>query len=553
MKFSAYSVFVFTALLMACRPVPQSTHSHLYHNQLGYRIAGSKGVLVETPIPRNWQLVDASGNGVAEGEIKPVFWPEAGTQVAWLDFSTAQQAGHYSLSVEGLAPVPIVIQENPWLAVHDAAMKSFYLNRAGQALERRYAGDYAREAGHRDTEVLVHSSAASDSRPEGTKISAPGGWYDAGDYNKYVVNAGISTYTLLLAHQQYTQFYSQRQWAIPESGGALPDMLAEIKYNLDWMLAMQDEDGGVYHKLTSLRFNPMEMPAQDDDARYVVHKNTAATLNFAAVMAMASREFKPFDPTLSEHYLNAARNAWQWSVQHPALPYQQPEDVVTGEYGDQQLADEWFWAGAELAISTGDNSYIQPLPESAAAIPAWSDVATLGLISLANHKPNSEWFNRLDAIAATLSARENTAPGFTLSAQEKDFVWGSNAVAMNQAMVLIIASNLSGNQKYRDLAEKMLHYVLGANPTGYSFVSGFGSKQAKHLHHRASEADGIEVPVPGMLIGGPNPDQQDNCPGYPSNLPALSYLDHVCSYSTNETAINWTAPLVFALATFSQD
>lgn len=553
MKRSLHAVYVLTLLLYGCGAVPDSDKSELFSNQLGYRVSGTKGVLVQVKETKSWRIADHHGNTVADGKIQPNYWPEAGAFVAWVDFSALAQVGDYTLLLDGAESLPIAIKSNPWLAAHDAAIKSFYLNRASQTLLPEHAGDYARAAGHMDTQVQVHASAATARRPEGTLISAPGGWYDAGDYNKYVVNTGISTYTLLLAHQQYPIFYAQRHWGIPESGGVLPDLLAEVKYNLDWLMAMQDDDGGVYHKLTSLRFNPMEMPEQDDDARYVVHKNAAATLNFVAVMAKASREFRAFDPAISNHYLNAALNAWHWAEQNPTLTYQQPDDVLTGEYGDKTLTDEWFWAAAELAISTGDDTFLKPWPERAAKVPAWSDVATLGLISLSLHKPNSEWSERLVEIAGNLTARTTTPPGFSLSASAKDFVWGSNAVAMNQAMVLIVASDLTGNHAYRAAAEQLIHYVMGANPTGYSFITGFGTKQAMHIHHRASEADGIATPIPGMLIGGPNPEQQDKCAGYPSNLPAQSYLDDVCSYSTNETAINWTAPLVFVLVAISQN
>src|SRR5690606_4601775 len=140
---------------------------------------------------------------------------------------------------------------------------------------------------HPDTEVEVHASAASADRPAGTVISAPRGWYDAGDYNKYIVNSGISTWTLLAALEHFPTFWRQRDVNIPESGDAVPDLLDEARWNLLWMLDMQDPaDGGVYHKLTTLRFGGMEMPERDTARRYVVQKTTAATLDFAAVMAM---------------------------------------------------------------------------------------------------------------------------------------------------------------------------------------------------------------------------------------------------------------------------
>ena len=118
---------------------------------------------------------------------------------------------------------------------------------------------------------------------------------------------------------------------------------------------------------------------------------------------------------------------------------------------------------------------------------------------------------------------------------------------MNQSIVLINAWLLTRQPKYAYAALSNLDYVLGRNATGYSFITGVGSKTPMHPHHRPSVADGIPEPVPGMLVGGPNPGQQDRCEGYPSRMPAESFLDHDCSYASNEIAINWNAPLVYVV------
>ncbi len=126
--------------------------------------------------------------------------------------------------------------------------------------------------------------------------------------------------------------------------------------------------------------------------------------------------------------------------------------------------------------------------------------------------------------------------------QPGDFVWGSNAVVLNQAMMLLQGYRLNGKREYLDAAQSQLDYVLGRNPLGISFVTGVGLRTPMHIHHRPSQADGIDAPVPGLLSGGPNPGQQDarDCPAaqYSSKLPALSWLDHECSYASNEIAIN---------------
>ncbi len=121
------------------------------------------------------------------------------------------------------------------------------------------------------------------------------------------------------------------------------------------------------------------------------------------------------------------------------------------------------------------------------------------------------------------------------------------------AVIYCYAHKLSGDKKYLNAAIDCIDYLFGRNATGYSFVTGFGSKTAKNLHHRTSAADGIEEPIPGFLIGGPNQFRQDDISKtewgvtYSDTLAAVCYLDEQGSYASNEIAINWNAPLVFIL------
>ena len=129
----------------------------------------------------------------------------------------------------------------------------------------------------------------------------------------------------------------------------------------------------------------------------------------------------------------------------------------------------------------------------------------------------------------------------------RDFIWGSNSVAANQGMLLISAYRIDPKKIYLEGALSNLDYILGRNATGYCFVTGAGSRSPMHPHHRPSEADGIAEPVPGLLAGGPNPGRQDKC-NYPFTEPETAYVDDVCSYASNETAINWNAPLVYLVS-----
>lgn len=535
-------------------------------NQLGFLPPARKLAVVEGDGVRAFAVVrEADGAVVHRGTLtlaRP--WAPAGSGAALADLGALAEAGRYRIEVEGLAPSdPFPVAPDAYAGLADAALKAFYFHRAGSALPASHAGAWARAAGHPDAEVVVHASAASPSRPAGSVISAPGGWYDAGDYNKYVVNSGITMGTLLAAWEDFPQFFRDRDLGIPESGDAVPDLLDEAWWNLRWMLAMQDpHDGGVYHKLTNLRFDGTVMPQDAREMRYVVQKGTAAALDFAAVMAQAARVYAPFEaqfPGESARMRQAAERAWHWAQAHPDVAYVQPDDVHTGGYGDNAFDDEFAWAAAELFLLTGDTAYLRAFERHAATpdVPSWARVGGLGWSALARHRERlpddairARVADGIDALAAGLAGQAR-ASAWGVAMQPADFVWGSNAQALNQAMMLLQGYRLSSRRAYLDVAQSQLDYVLGRNPLGVSFVTGQGRRTPMHIHHRPSQADGVVDPVPGWLSGGPNPRQQDagDCPvAYPSKLPARSWLDHDCSYASNEVAINWNAPLVYVAA-----
>jgi endoglucanase len=542
----------------------QSGQAAIQVDQLGYLPGAHKLALVEGMEGGGFQVVDEAGVEVFAGPLSASReWSASGRLSALADFSPLARPGRYRLRVAGVESDAFPIQAQAYAGLADAALKAYYHARSGTALEAAHAGRHARAAGHPDTQVEIHPSAASARRPAGSVVAAPKGWYDAGDYNKYVVNSGITTWTLLAAFEHFPGFWSTRELGIPESGNAVPDILDEIWWNLQWLLAMQDPaDGSVYHKLTTLSFEGDVMPHQANARRYMVGKGTAAALDFAAVMATASRVYAPYEqqfPGVPARMRLAAEAAWAWAQANPDQAYVQPEDVHTGAYGDGSFSDEFAWAAAELYLLTGQDRYLQAFDRHATAIsvPNWADVGALGRVSLAQHRQRLPAAladgvqASLTAAADPLLARWQASAG-GLAMDDAEFRWGSNAQVLNQALLLLQGYRLEGRREYLDAAQSHLDYVLGRNPLGLSFVTGHGLRTPQAIHHRPSQADGIDEPLPGLLSGGPNPGQQDkvHCPEgiYTSSRPALSWIDHPCSYASNEIAINWNAPLVYVAA-----
>lgn len=542
-------------------------------NQIGFYPSGPKvAVVAADPSPATFAVLTADrGDTVFAGTLSPpARWAPSQEAVRRADFGAFTRPGRYVLAVPGVGrSSPFTVGPAAVGEVARAALKAFYFQRASTSLPAPYAGPWARAAGHPDDAVLVHPSAAGPGRPAGTRIAAPRGWYDAGDYNKYVVNSGISTYTLLALAEQFPDYAAALDTRIPESGNALPDVLDEALWNLGWMRAMQDPaDGGVYHKLTNAEFDAFVMPAAATAPRYVVQKSTAATLDFAAVAAHAAlvvRRFPGALPGLADSLVREAVAAWGWARQHPDSTYDQGRlnarftpHVNTGAYGDTSLGDEFRWAAAELYLATRQDRFFvaaAPLAPPAPDVPGWSSVGMLGLYSLVEHRgalpvgfDTAALVQRVVAPARALAERARASAYGVPMEGEGDFVWGSNAVAANQGVLLLQAYRATGDPAFRDAAVAALDYLLGRNATGYAFVTGFGARPPRFPHHRPSAADTVAAPVPGFLVGGPNPGQQDHCPGYPSRVPALSYVDSTCAYAANEVAINWNAPLAYLAA-----
>lgn len=563
-------VFIFTAS-GTCAQRQEKNGGTIFLNQVGFYPKAPKLAVVLADQQAAFRLVDDKNektvfSGTLQPAVKSIF-SEKKYSVA--DFSSFVRPGRFRLEVEGVGKSnAFEIGPSVHLPVAKASIRNYYYQRMSVPLDKKFAGKWARPMGHPDDKVLVHASAATNARPEGTVISAPKGWYDAGDYNKYIVNSGVTMGTMFSAWEDYSSFYRKLDLGIPESSNSIPDLLDELLWNLRWMLTMQDPaDGGVYHKLTNPGFDGMVMPHAATKPRFVVQKGTAAALDFAAVMAQAGRIFRGFEkdlPGLADSCITASQRAWAWAEKNPSVVYDQgalnssfDPDITTGAYGDRSFGDEFIWAAAELFVTTRDEKYLQRIPgiaEVVLSVPSWNDVAMLGyytLLRFENAVPSDRQSFMAGLKNRMLSFADDLAQGAmdrsfrtVMGKTAKDYIWGSSSVAANQAIVMIHAWRISGNEAYLHLAQSNLDYLLGRNATGYSFVTGFGTKQVMHPHHRPSEADGIVEPVPGMLSGGPNPGMQDKC-AYPTSIPEEAFVDDVCSYASNEIAINWNAPLVY--------
>jgi endoglucanase len=560
-------------------------------DQAGYRIEDKKvaTVIVDNSSAGNsdnqrFELIsEVDGKSVFRGTLSGAVDDAAsGERVAQADFSAFRTRGRYRLIAQGQKSEPFAIESTVYREPLRLAMRSYYGQRCGCAVD--LGGGYAHPACH--AKGAFHATSG-----RGGTLPNHGGWHDAGDYGRYVVNSGISTGTLLWAWEIYPQALRNLALAIPESGGKLPDYLAEIRWNLEWMLEMQDEDGGVWQKQTSEAFCPFVMPQDDHLTSYVIgtgsspYKSTCATADLASVMAIAARCYQEFDAVFAAQCLAASRRAWTWASANPDVKYYNPKGITTGAYEDIHCNDEILWASAELWRTTGDalyeSAYLSAAealpPEHTISAPSWSNVAMMGhwtyvmanrpasrlaASGFTNAKGTTPEQIKKRILDATAQAAQDRLARFRASRygntlELTDYVWGSNGLAANQSLLLLIAIHLKADTQgdllsgaqLQEAAMGNLHYLLGRNCFAVSWVTQVGSNAFQYPHHRPSASDGMAAPWPGLLSGGPKAIPADSTADrLPKMAPMRMWIDDQNAYSVNEVAINWNAPLVFLLA-----
>lgn len=526
--------------------------SNVNVNQVGYLTNARKTAVVRSEIEdKSYSILDESGNVVYTGTLsEAVDAMQALETVYQADFSDFTTPGTYTLSVSnGDTSYPFTIGDD----VYDELLKSTFLmlysQRCSVETDKAIVGEFAHGECHMG-DALVWGT-------DNEYVEVKGGWHDAGDYGRYVVSGAQSVQDLFLTYEDYPEIWSSDAMGIPESGNGIPDILDEARFELDWMLKMQNKEGGVYHKVTCLEFPGFVMPEEETEQLYLAPVSTAATGDFAAVMAKASVIYKDIDPEFASTALEAAKKAWAYlETVDLSISFKNPEAILTGEYPDGQDKDERYWACIELAAATGDASYLDYahslLEKYVIHGFGWADMGTFGneaYLNLPVEMQNADYAAKIKEEVTKKADQylENSiTDGYMVSLGDR-YVWGSNLVVCNDARQMLFAGKIAGSDKYDKAAYDQVTYILGQNACSYCFVTGFGTVNSVHPHHRVSIVKG--KPVPGMVNGGPDSALED--PFVKSTMadvaPAKCYADNEQSYSTNEVTIYWNTPFVYLL------
>ena len=578
-------------------------------NQVGYLPFGPKvaTLVTEAVTPLPFTLVDAGGAVVFAGDTVP-FGTDASSalNVHTLDFTAFTTVGEgYTITADEETSYPFAIREADYEALRVDTLSFYYPQRSGTVIDGAVAGaEYARPAGHvsapDDGDINLGDRDVPCQPPEesepiygepwtcGYTLDVTGGWYDAGDQGKYIVNGGISVFQLLnlfertkLAPTSDLGALGDGSLRIPESGNGIPDVLDEARFELEFFLKMIVPEGNpfagmAHHKVHDLHWTGLPLwPHEDPNVRQLHRPSTAATLNLAAAAAQGARIFARYDAVFADKLLNAARKAWAAALANPEL-YAPIADGADGggAYQDYDVSDEFYWAAAELYLTTGEGEFLDYVLGSAlhtaeVFTPAgisWFSVAALARMDLAavpSALPDRDAVIESVIQGAEGYLNDQLANGF---GQPYDppggtYVWGSNSQILNNLVVLAAAYDLSGDERFRQGVLKGIDYILGRNALNVSYVTSYGDVFSENIHsrwyaHQLNPA--MPLPPAGTVAGGPNSESGSWDPTlaalYPNaDCPAqYCYVDDVNSWSTNELTVNWNAPLAW-LASFIAD
>jgi hypothetical protein len=551
---------------------PDQEHSapFIKVNQLGYSILSEKVALV-SGYADELKAVDGTpfqvkrtsdGAVVYNGRLKLAEDDDtqSGERIFKADFSSLIRPGTYSISVsaDGVADsLPFQIGSNVYQPLIVDATRYFYYQRQGIALDAAHAGVYTRGVGHPQDANAAFRSGTNPPR------DVSQGWYDAGDYGKYVNAGAVAISDLVWSYQLFPNEFKDQQLNIPESGNGVPDILDEAKWELDFILKMQDQaSGGFYHMVQP---TGSAAPDQDTSPRFIEDVNGSQTnvrptddaASAAAALAEAAISFQKVNPAYASTLLTAARRGWDYLMAYPG-----GVAPVPGPYGVTDDHADRLWAAAALFRATGQAQYNQYfLANYQQFAGAWDGardnpegVGNMAQIAFLDYMKATHpdataraWFaSKFAAWREPVLERSEQGPWHN-TLQDNDYYWGSNGVVLDTLHVLAVGSivlgkyNLSTDLRVVQALESGMGYILGINPLRLSYVTGEGAGSITTIYSTMWSNDGRPGVPKGYMADGPN---VYNNPWLSCSAPAKCYLENDSNWTTNENAIYWNSALV---------
>jgi hypothetical protein len=509
---------------------------------------------------------------------------------AWLfDFSAVQAPGTYQIvdRDKNERSLTFEIQPNVYQPALVAATRMYYYQRAGFAKVAPFAGQWPDGAAYLGPNQDSQARSVSAKNDPATARDLRGGWFDAGDTNKYSTFTGPVINQLLTAYETAPQAFTDR-FNIPESGNGIPDIIDEVKWGVDWLKRMQDADGGVLIKVGVLDDNAAASPNQDRRPRYYGPKCSSATISTAAAFAHAARIYRQF-PSLKAEAADLEKRAvraWQWFSDRPRQTDCDTQEIKAGD-ADRPVEEQEGNAAAaaiHLFALTGNSDYSTRLYNYIRASQPWTDsvwgryrAQENDAILLYTRLPKADpaivkmirdrFAGSVRDVRDGYGLRRDLDP-YGAALPDPQYHWGSNQVQANYGnanwAVLRYAIEPARNNSFRNRAMAHLHYIHGVNPLGWMYLTNMSSLGAERsvsaMYHEwlgkgiyARAMPGKPGPPPGYLVGGPNRDYTGNNEALKKEPIQKRYLDSgegwpVNTWELSEPAIYYQAAYIKLLA-----
>ncbi len=550
---SASSTNYNTVYLSGIRMIPSSETTAVRVNQVGYLSTDEKRCTFSYDAGDVFDVIDTATNQVVYSGaiVHRSLVTATGETESYGDFSNVTTPGTYVIRSQiGVSSHSFTISDTPYASLNDSLIKMLSLQRCGEDLDASWAGAMAHLQCHTDQATIYGTDI---------KIDVTGGWHDAGDYGRYVKTGTKAVNDLLFAYMINPNSYSDSIGG-PDSGNGTSDILDEAKYELDWMLKMQADDGGVYNKVLTTNVAETITPDKDNQSLVVLDEETTATADFAGSMALASIAYQNVDPEFASSCLSASKKAYEYLAVHPdVVDVKNPSDINGGEYREETDTDGRFTAAMALWKATGDTSYLTDAKtlfnadNTCADGVSWSTNGAYGkylfLMSADAESADADLYSALkDSLKAEADAILGVVQGNGYNSSLFSYNWGSNCAIAENGVILAMQYDISNDQVYRQAAVEQVSYILGKNSLDTCFVSGFGTVSPKNVHSRVALANSTEFD--GALVGGPDASREDTVTAsIDASVPdAKVYSDQWNSYSTNEATIYYNSALIHLLA-----
>lgn len=552
----------FLLLLSAAGCHSASDSTFIAVNLVGYNIDETKQAFLVNSDAEEFEIVDTDDNRVVySGDVTSPSPPDSSTgdRTSLIDFSDMNRTGNFIIRINGSGEIhsePFSVERDLYSTPVLTAIQSYYYNRCGTEVDN--GTKWKHDVCHVEDAVFYSDSSK--------KRDVAGGWHDAGDYGKFSINTALSTGLLLHLYELNQDYFTDGQLNIPEHNNGIPDLLDEVRWSLEWLLKMQNDNGAVYHKVSQKKWVGEFLPHEDPEERYIFRVSSNATAGFSAVAALGARLFESYDEDFSARLVRSAEHAWSYLEDNPAIQpsggFSNPPDVKGGEYSDDSDKDVRLWAAIELFKMTGTEEYLEFFSEhyeellvSGLSPLSWKDFDSLALSVFLNaslpdqYEDHQEKVLRSFKTAGDQLVKKHRSNNYRTLLNREEYYWGSASVNLAYSYLLIQLHRKTGVEKYYNTALDQLHYTLGRNPFNQTFLTGIGSVPVKSPYHQFSMEAEFREPVPGMMVGGPN--NHLHLQGTEiSPYPGKNYRDVEQNYLVNEVAINFTAIFAFVAGYF---